>query len=904
MDDLLVLLGLMCSGVVLIAPVLSLIYAMSARRRIAELDHRVNELELQVQALRNLPRVAAPQPAPKPVAIPAPRPEAPPAPRPAEAPAPASEAPSTLGPASADAPAEKAAAAPPTPEPTPEPPRAPTPQPRPIRPPEPPRSEPARPFEPPRPEAPRPPPLSFEKIAIRALAGIAGLGLVAAGFFFYDLAVEAGYITPGVRYALGLVLGVAMLGGAEVLWKRDYRVPGAALSGAAVGVLYAALYAGVTRYELMGVIPTFALMAGVTATATLLAVRHESLFLAVLGAVGGYGTPIMLSTGQNKAVALFTYVALLNAGLLLASARRGWPMLVGLAGLMTLALELGWSMSFHTADQLDVGLLAPLLLGAGFGALALRREVKEGVSVVSAVAALATLMALIPWLVPLDEPVLGPPGRGPIANAIAGVGALLLAIGGLHGVARRRGWPALSLGTALATGLPMLTFTVANLEGPDPVPWALPALVLAAALLGEGIAPKGPAQPIALAVSSFIGAIAIGMLSDDWSPGDPLLPALTISAGLVALAFAQAATRRFPWAPLVGLALAALTVVVLGSNFREMEQPELTLGLGAAFTLVFLAFPFVLERSSKEGEGAPTGAWLASGLAAPAFFFPMYDAWKDAWGDALIGALPVLFGLLSLVAVRAILARRGPVSGDRDLALFTAVALLFLAAAIPIQLEDEWLTLGWALEIAALGWVRGRLSHPMLTPFALALAAAVSVRLLLNEAALDYHAVEGPVLLNWISYTWGVPALCLLYASNRLPDAPQPAPAAMQISAIFMLFALANLQVSHGFADQGELTMLSDSFVEEMTRSLVWAGFGLGLLVAGVLAKSRMVRIIAFGFLLLAAGKVFLSDLASLGGLARVGSLVGLSVFLLVAAVLFRWLDKKLEAESSAGEDP
>ena len=83
-----------------------------------------------------------------------------------------------------------------------------------------------------------------------------------------------------------------------------------------------------------------------------------------------------------------------------------------------------------------------------------------------------------------------------------------------------------------------------------------------------------------------------------------------------------------------------------------------------------------------------------------------------------------------------------------------------------------------------------------------------------------------------------------------------------------------------------------------MTRSITWGAFGLALLVSGVLARSRVIRVVAFLFLLLAAAKVFLVDLGNLGGFARVGSLLGLSVFLLVAAVLYRWLDKRLDEEN------
>ena len=386
-------------------------------------------------------------------------------------------------------------------------------------------------------------------------------------------------------------------------------------------------------------------------------------------------------------------------------------------------------------------------------------------------------------------------------------------------------------------------------------------------------------------------------LLDQGGDAAPWGPALATAAGLTALGLGMGRTGLSAWAPLLTLGQASATLFIFSDSLREAGLDAVTLGAGAVIALVYLAAPFV-QPTSPEGEARPLGPWLASVLAGPAVFLQLYDAWHRSLGDGLIGALPVMLGLASLGALAALVRSRPRDPADRDLALYTAVALLFLAAAIPIQLSAEWITLGWALEVAALAWVRGRLTHPLLTPFALVLAAAVSARLLLNVDALDYHPVEGPVILNWITYTWGVPAICLLYAAPRLKGAPEGTDHALRVIAILMLFALVNLQVSHGFSSSSELTFLSDDFTEEMTRSITWGAFGLALLVSGVLARSRVIRVVAFLFLLLAAAKVFLVDLGNLGGFARVGSLLGLSVFLLVAAVLYRWLDKRLDEEN------
>src|SRR5436189_6290192 len=83
-------------------------------------------------------------------------------------------------------------------------------------------------------------------------------------------------------------------------------------------ILYALTFAcrAVYHFPFFGPVPTFALMALVTAAAFLLAVRLDAQVVALLGMLGGFLTPVLLSTGQDAPVALFAYIVLLDAGLL------------------------------------------------------------------------------------------------------------------------------------------------------------------------------------------------------------------------------------------------------------------------------------------------------------------------------------------------------------------------------------------------------------------------------------------------------------------------------------------------------------------------------------------------------------------------------------------------------------
>jgi uncharacterized membrane protein len=227
------------------------------------------------------------------------------------------------------------------------------------------------------------------------------------------------------------------------------------------------------------------------------------------------------------------------------------------------------------------------------------------------------------------------------------------------------------------------------------------------------------------------------------------------------------------------------------------------------------------------------------------------------------------------------------------------VALLFACIAVPVQLEREWLTVGWALEGAALAWMSTRIRHPGVRLLALALLLTVTVRLVLNLEVLTYHPAGTPSLINWTLYGYGIPVLALLAAAVWLGPRDDDPPAwawlglgrpAALLMAVAVAFVLVNLEVSSAFPEGDELTLWSHSLQASMTRSISWAGFGLVLLLCGQNHGLRYLRPVALCFLLLAALKVFLVDLWQLSGLVRIGSLFGVAVTLILAALAFQRL--------------
>src|SRR5262249_6845681 len=145
------------------------------------------------------------------------------------------------------------------------------------------------------PATPPPPPrgqVDWERwIGVRGAAVLGGVVLALAGLFFFRYSIEHGLIPPWLRVVVGTLAGLGCVLVAERGLRRDYGRTADALAGAGVVILYVSFWAAGPRYGLVGNLPTFVLLAVVTAAGAVLARRHGSQGIAVLGPVGGLLPP-------------------------------------------------------------------------------------------------------------------------------------------------------------------------------------------------------------------------------------------------------------------------------------------------------------------------------------------------------------------------------------------------------------------------------------------------------------------------------------------------------------------------------------------------------------------------------------------------------------------------------------
>ena len=154
---------------------------------------------------------------------------------------------------------------------------------------------------PPPPRVPRPPlppitpppapqvPFDWENlVGVKLFSGIAGIALVLAAVFFLKYSMDHGWLAPPVRVAIGIIVAIALLVMCELKAARRYPVTANALDAAAIAILFATFFAAHALWHLIPAAAAFVLLALVTGVAVLLSIRRDSLFIAVLGLLGGF----------------------------------------------------------------------------------------------------------------------------------------------------------------------------------------------------------------------------------------------------------------------------------------------------------------------------------------------------------------------------------------------------------------------------------------------------------------------------------------------------------------------------------------------------------------------------------------------------------------------------------------
>lgn len=154
-------------------------------------------------------------------------------------------------------------------------------------------------------------------------------------------AIDNGWVSPIMRMAFGYVMGFGLLGFAIRLKGKYLNFSAVLLSGGAA-ILYFVTYFGYASYELIGQPAAFGLMLVFTVFTVGSAYLYDRQVIAHIGLVGAYAVPFLLSNNSGNYLFLFTYMAIINAGILVISVRKDWRSLFYTSSLFTWLIFLGW----------------------------------------------------------------------------------------------------------------------------------------------------------------------------------------------------------------------------------------------------------------------------------------------------------------------------------------------------------------------------------------------------------------------------------------------------------------------------------------------------------------------------------------------------------------------------------
>jgi uncharacterized membrane protein len=694
----------------------------------------------------------------------------------------------------------------------------------------------------------------------KLLVAAGALAVFAALAFFVKYAWENEWVGPTGRVLSGAVFSLGLITFGLRLLRREYRPLGQGLAGAGFAGLFTVVFGAHGFYDLIPRVAAFVLLVGIVAAALALAERLDLRLLAALAWIGGYLTPALLSTGEDRAVGLFAYLFLLDAGALLLDRRKPWPETMPLAFTGTMLLYAGWWGRFYHPGRFTTAACGLALFTALFalGPASKQRGILQAFVVMSA-AALTLAMADVRA------------GAGPMLLSLA-VGFLAQRFAVQSG-----GFFRLLSGFALF--VPFLAWV--GRYSPDQHFLTGAAWVLGAVLLFV-VGDKGVGGGAAFFRAA---AFVLGGLCAAGLAGQTDAPALVVALLLALAAIATLLRRSWPWSEAAGVATAAIAVVAWYERFyaagRERDAILIAVAVSGAYLLA-LVVRGLLFRSELGAAGA------AAHLGAAALLWGMLF-------QVLYASNPTGLGLTSLALAAFYLVIGLALRGQQPIDALHARTALGLAAgfvtiAIPVQLGLHGITLAWAVWGLLLLGLGSRFGSVPARLGGYAVLALATLRLFARHLPLHdgpFTPVLNPSFGVWLFVIGALVVAMLLTRSAREEGSPEATLHPMLGTvALVLLFGLLTSETNAFFGELAREGVANARLMGGLAISVLWSVFATALLAAGLGLRNRALFYAAYALFGVAALKAVLVDLAALHTIYRILSFLALGVLLLGGAGL------------------
>lgn len=185
-------------------------------------------------------------------------------------------------------------------------------------------------------------PTDFEKFIGENLISKLGIIILVLGIgFFVKYAIDQEWIGVYGRTAIGLITGGLLISLAHYL-RKSYKTFSSLLTGGGFAIFYVTIAISYHQYHIFSKEAAFTIMVFITIFSVMLSLAYDKKELAIFSQLGGYAAPFMVSTGEGNYVILFSYVLILNTGLLILAYYKRWHILNFLAFIFTVILFSSW----------------------------------------------------------------------------------------------------------------------------------------------------------------------------------------------------------------------------------------------------------------------------------------------------------------------------------------------------------------------------------------------------------------------------------------------------------------------------------------------------------------------------------------------------------------------------------
>ena len=810
--------------------------------------------------------------------------------------------------------------------------------------------------EAPRPPEPEPRRVVFTEDRLDALIAwvtrnwfyvVSAVSLALAGIFLVQYSIERGLLPPWARVGAALTFGALLIAAGEFIRRRfgdDEDQSTAYLpsvfSSAGIVTLFGAFLSARMLYDLIGPVPAMMGLIGVGAGALILGWFYGPL-LAAIGLVGATVAPFVVGGASDDPSWLFAYFAIVTlVGLAIDTVRR-WAWVSVLSAVLGFAagtlLFLGGAdaaafvaycgLLALAAIAIPVrSLLSPDHAGAMLSMSLLSRANDKGRPAFPTNLAAGALLAacgliLFAAYVTMDVDTF----RAALLVLAALVAALLIWARNAPALTDQVAIPALALLALIPSGERVWDAAARAADQPEAARPLMVTWVVALALLLSGLAAwrslkRGHGSVFVAAVAALLAPAAAVVIEATWAPTQALGPvfwalhAIAIAATMVAMAerFARAdepddrlrtslaalsALSSIAFAMVILFSSAALTialaVTVLGAAWLDRRFDLPLLGLHILAGVVTTGYRLVVDPGLDRAQAGPVAELILTygGTAAlfAAAWWLLSDRDRPRTRILLESAAVSATGLfLSLLLMRAIDAMAGSAALETHWHMGIGAAIWAILGIAQLKR----LSMGGPLLV-----VRRILSGALLAIAATHLFGALFV---VNPLLGD--RVHGPPLLNTLLAGYALPATVLLIGARWIAPALPRVTLALRLAGLALLGVWVALAIRHLWQG-GEAMGLLDGIgqPELYSYTLALLILGAGLFYQSLATGSVMLRRLGLVVIGLAVAKVFFVDIAGLGGLIRVFSLLFLGLALAGLAWLNRWAEMRTAGGAAQG---